>query len=307
MSNHPRLGIIDLGTNTFHLLLVEKAQNAYGFRTILRERHFVNLADSGIETISAGAWDRAMEAMNRFKEVLDQSGEVTVKAVGTAAMRRADNAPDLCSAIHGATGIEVEVISGEREADYIARGVTLVVPDAQRPVLIVDIGGGSVEIILHENGQNVHSGSFPIGVAVLYSMFHHEEPIDARSLTNMENYLSEILEPVLTTLPQYPTARMVGASGTFEVLDSALRQQLNNGPYAEFVRSDFEDLYANVVAMNLEERLAHPKIPNSRARYIVVAMELVRFLMARVQDPVGGISQFAMKEGIAKAWLNYLD
>jgi len=300
----PRLAIIDLGTNTFHLLIVEPSDNGVGFEVAHRERIFVNLAEDGIGHIGKAPWERAIVAMNKYSSVLNEMEITEIRATGTAAFRRASNSADLVDQIDSETGIKVAVIPGQLEAEYIAAGVSMILPADKQDILIMDIGGGSVEFIVKCNDQIEYVVSHPLGVAVLYDQFHKTEPITDAALEVLDDYLDKVLAELHFHLERHPDIQLIGASGTFEVLDSALKHQLEQGPYAEYQFDDFAELYESVRAMTLEERLRHPAIPNSRARYIVVAMHLIYYMMTRLPNKTGGISQFAMKEGIAKKWFD---
>ena len=302
-----RFAVVDMGTNTFHLLAVEQTDGQFGFKQLVRERNFVNLAEHSIDAISSEAWQRGMHSMENFARLIEKYRITDVRAVGTAALRHASNSDEFIHTVVEKTGIRAEVIDGQQEADFIAKGVAMVTPPDRRNILIVDIGGGSVEFILRSDGEVAFCGSFPIGVAVLFDHFHKQEPISEQSLMAIDKRLNSILAPLHRALIHHPAAQLVGASGTFEVLDSALQHQLQNDHYAEFHRDDFTRLYHAVSKLTLSERLAHPLIPNTRARYIVVAMHLIDYIMRYLQNPVGGISQFAMKEGIVKDWLDNLD
>jgi exopolyphosphatase/guanosine-5'-triphosphate,3'-diphosphate pyrophosphatase len=292
------ISIIDLGTNTFHLLSV-RITGRESWIPLDRERIFVNLASEGIDLISDAAMERGLEAMHRFKLRILALEINQVIAVGTAALRKASNATAFLEMVKIETGIEATVISGNREASLITKGVMSAIPGLDRPVLIMDIGGGSVELIHVVKGDILFSQSFAIGVAVLYGEFHTEEPIAAESLEKLDRSLDEILAGFLKHLSAYPDTILVGASGTFEVVESILDP--NHGidlPYSTANPADFQGIYSEIVNLNLEERLAHPEIPDSRARYNDTAVHLIKYMLKIVSQDVFYISSYAMKEGI---------
>ncbi|MCB0663459.1 MAG: hypothetical protein KDC24_12015, partial [Saprospiraceae bacterium] len=139
--------VIDLGTNTFHLLAVEIDENEQ-MHFLFRERIFVKLAEDGIQSIGPAPFQRAIKAMTVFKNKLDELGIDHFKAFGTAALRTATNGPDLIHAIKEKTGIEVALIDGLEEARLIHLGVSQAVPFDHTKQLIMDIGGGSVEFVI---------------------------------------------------------------------------------------------------------------------------------------------------------------
>ena len=121
-----KYGVIDLGTNTFHLLIV-KEENG-NLKELVRERVFVKLAEEGIQNIGPAPYQRAVSCMERFHQILVENEVKSVQAIGTAALRRAQNSSKFIAEIKAKTGIEVSVISGDREAELIHKGVGLVVP-----------------------------------------------------------------------------------------------------------------------------------------------------------------------------------
>lgn len=298
MSN--KIAVIDLGTNTFHLLIVEVI-GPDEWMMLERERVFVNLASDGIDLISDAAMERGITTMRHFRERIAQFTVDSVVAVGTAALRRAQNARDFIQKVHHETGLRVEVISGKREAELISKGVLLALPETGRPMLIMDIGGGSVEMILVRDGAVLYADSYAIGVAILHARFHREEPIQLLSLEQIDRYLDNVLKPLLEQLVNYPNTALVGASGTFEVVEAILEPNTSESEIPTFATAKpalFEPIYKEIIALNYEQRLAHPGIPNSRARYIVVAVHLIDYILRKVSDDIFFISNYAMKEGI---------
>lgn len=299
MNNSRRVAIIDLGTNTFHLLLAEiTGISRWDF--LLRERIFINLASEGIDWIGDAPMERGVHAMEHFSELIRSFSIDEVAAVGTAALRVAGNSNEFQQRVLRSTGIEVEVITGEREAELIAKGVQAALPDIHRPVLIMDIGGGSVEMILMREGDVLFEASFPVGVAVLYEQFHHEEPIGELSIARLDNHLEAIFAELLVRLQSLPETVLVGASGTFEVVESIIdpHKEDDAPPYSMAKPIDFTPIYTEFTGLDLEARLAHPAIPESRAKYIVVAVHLIQFMLKRLSSDIFYTSAYAMKEGI---------
>ncbi|NJK83906.1 MAG: hypothetical protein HC912_08960 [Saprospiraceae bacterium] len=150
-----RYAVIDLGTNTFHLLIVEQNR-----QKLYQERQFVKLAENGIEHISAAPFQRGIETMLHFHRVLKKFDVQQVQAFGTAALRTAHNGSAFIEEVEEATGIEIQLISGEREAALIQKGVAQAIPATDAHSLIMDIGGGSVEFILANQHEVFWAQSF---------------------------------------------------------------------------------------------------------------------------------------------------
>lgn len=291
--------VIDLGTNTFHLLIAQSGQAA-PIKAVYRERQFVQLAEDGISTIGAAPYQRALSTLRHFRAVLDQYGVPVeqVKALGTAALRTASNGSELLAAAKSETGISIQTISGDEEARLIHKGVQLAVPDTKERLLIMDIGGGSVEFIIAEQDQVLWAQSFPIGVAVLYRDFHTTEPISIEDSGRLRAFLREHLQPLRTHLAQSPTSYLVGASGTFDVLERYVGQPPETGFSSRIPEPAFGPFYQKITGMTLEERYALPGMPKARAAMLSVALILVDEVLKMANTEEIIVSAFAMKEGM---------
>lgn len=291
-----KIAIIDLGTNTFHLLIVE-SNNKNEFSELYRERLFIQLAEKGIETIGDEAYNRALNAMLHYSEIINKHQIANVTALGTAAMRRASNGKALISEIKDKTDIQIQVISGDEEARLICQGTRLAVPMTEQPVLIMDIGGGSVEFIIANSKKQFWAQSFPVGVAVLFNQFHKSDPITRDEAKSIHKHLSEVLMPLVRQVINYEFEALVGASGTFDVLENILIKEKENQKYSSIGGRDFFKILKQWEYSTLEERLAHPDIPDNRAKLIVVAFNLIEFILQLTGIENIWISQYAMKEG----------
>lgn len=295
MSN--RYAVIDLGTNTFHLLVAEKQVNQT-FTELHRQRFFVKLAAEGIETIGDASIQRGLHALKTFRATLDKLGVTKVSAIGTAALRTASNGPAFVRTAKEKYNIQIELIDGNREAELIYKGAILAVPFEQKNYLIMDIGGGSVEFIIGNQDKILWAQSFPIGVAVLFKRFHHSNPIKDAEINALQAFLNSVLESLYQALIKFPTTTLVGASGTFDVLEFILAK---NQPYKNhaFVQvKDFAPLYQTLIKSTEAERYAMKEVPDTRADLIVVAIALIEFILKKVGIEEIIVSNFALKEGI---------
>jgi len=297
----PKRAVIDLGTNTFHLLVVEPNTNGPGWTPVMRERVFVKLAEEGIERIGPAAFERGLAALALFRQHLDRYGipPETVAAYGTAALRTAANAPEFMQEVFIRTGIQPEAISGDREALLIYAGVRRAVPFPDNPVLVMDIGGGSVEMILADASGPLWRRSFPVGVAVLFRHFHKSNPIAAKEIAAVETFLDEELEDLWNALKKYPAPTLVGAAGAFDIIDHLLLDPATKPLlYGWIARADFEPLYDKIVRSTLAEREAWQSLIPERREMIVVGMILIRHILQRGNMREIYTSVYSMKEGM---------
>lgn len=292
-----KLAVLDLGTNTFHLLILEFQEDGQ-FTEHFRERRFIKLAENGIEKIGAQPFSRAVATMQDFAKILEEQQVDRVFAFGTAALRTASNGPTLANTILEKTGIKVDIIDGNREAALIHKGVQLAVPFDQENRLIMDIGGGSVEFIIANQDRVQWAESFPIGVAILYNEFHSTEPISTESQEELHAFIDQKLGALAAALLRFPCKDLVGASGTFDVIENLLAES-KAGPHHAFVAANqLGILKDKVLAATLEERRNMPVIPLDRSDMIVVAVLLIEYIIevAHIERII--ISEFALKEGV---------
>ena len=296
----PRLAVIDLGTNTFHLLIADLNAERKTIKEVYRERIFVKLASEGIETIGPAPFQRGLEALKHYRQVLDEHNIDGLHAFGTAALRTASNGEVFVRTAELEAGIPINLISGDEEARLITQGVLLALPPLTERILIMDIGGGSTEFIIADAEGVYWRQSFPIGVAVLFKNFHHSDPISEAEIRQLKSFLNDQLRPLREKLTEYPTHHLVGAAGTFDVLAELLRDDsLPATATSHSLRlDDFPALYYELLASTLAERLARPDIPEPRADMMVVAMVLLKHVVELAGIERVTVSGYAMKEGI---------
>lgn len=292
-----RIAVIDLGTNTFHILIAEE-QADHSFKDLHRQRFFVKLAEEGIETIGKAPLDRGFAALTHFKKLIEELQVTKVKAIGTAALRTASNGPAFVQQVKEKLGFQIELISGIQEAAYIHKGVALAIPFKEHNYLLMDIGGGSVEFILANKHQVHWAQSFPIGVGVLFKGFHKSNPITDTEILATKIYIDSFLGPLKIALQKFPASTLVGASGTFDVLESLLAKETVSPTYAHVAVKDFFPLYDQLISTTEAERYAMQTIPDTRADMIVVALILLDYILKTIAIDQIIVSKYAMKEGI---------
>ena len=149
-----RVAVIDLGTNTFHLLIAD-IKNKGQFETLKRIRKYVYIGEEGVSILGDKPLQRAFETLTHFKQTSTEFEVDEIIAFGTAALRTASNSNDFISKVRDEIGIEIQLISGEKEADLIYLGTKKAIPPTSENFLIMDIGGGSVEFIIANDTQKL--------------------------------------------------------------------------------------------------------------------------------------------------------
>ena len=292
-----RYGVIDLGTNSFHLLIVETDLEG-SFKEIFQKEIFVRLAQNGIQTIGSKPYQHGLEVIQSYHQILQQYKVQQIRAVGTSALRTASNGLHFINEVKTKTGIDIELISGDKEAQLIYKGVQQTLDFLDEKILIMDIGGGSVEFIIANVDKLLWVHSFPIGAAVLYRKFHLHEPIHQNDLKQLTSHLDQHLNPLFKALEKYPVQQLVGAAGTFEVIKSFLKEAPLNPNYCKIPIDQFNSFYQLFLNKNLAERLAVKKLNTARATSIVVALFLVHFVLQKTKIQHLSSSAYSMKEGL---------
>ena len=298
--------IIDLGTNTFHLLIVEKGDG--GNQTLFRESRPAKIGQAGINqgVITNEAIGRALGVLTYFRQVLDRF-EVTpeeVVAIGTSAIRVARNQTEFIERVRQETGIQIRVISGDEEADYIYRGVRAAGALDDDTALVMDIGGGSVEFILGNKNRIFWKQSFEIGGQRLLERFMRSDPINPGSISRLHDYFQEQLMPLSNAIHQYQPDVLVGSSGSFDTLVDIWCMheqghlpdpgQTSFGlPIGEFYRS-----YELLVTKNHDERMQLPGMIELRVDMIVVAVCLIDYVLKTYDIPEIRTSTYSLREGV---------
>ena len=291
-----RAAILDLGTNTFHLLIVEREGDRV--RELVRKRIYVKLALDGISHLSFDAMQRGLDALKALMKIVQDHRADVIRLVGTAALRTATNAEEYLDEIKSTIGINVEIINGEEEARLIFKGVSLIWNQPEKPTLIMDIGGGSVEFIIADKHHYLWSASYPLGVAILFKRFHRDDPIAAVERRQIFEFIDSQIGELKETLLKYPTTTLIGASGTFDVVGD-LAGGFGNRPYFEVEVPLVRQVIQEITSMTYRERSIDQRIPASRVDMIVVALLLLEKILSLSAFTKVGISSYALKEGLA--------
>ena len=295
------IAIIDLGTNTFHLLIIENKE------TLFKESIPAKIGKGGISDgiISEDGIQRALKVLKYFREIIDSQGVSleNIFAMGTSAIRNAGNKDEFVAKILAETGIKIKVISGEEEAELIALGVKQAM-DIPETSLIMDIGGGSVEFIICTNEKVFWKQSFEIGGQRLMDKFMKSDPISMRSVQTMDDFFREKLLPLANACHQYAPKVLIGSSGTFDTLiDMFFMKEKGHLPQKEEVSfeyplDEFYRAYDELLFKNHAERMAIAGMIELRVDMIVVAMCLIRFIVQMLDIQRIRVSSYALKEGV---------
>ncbi len=297
-----RVAVIDLGTNTFHLLINSLEDN---YSKILHsEKQAVKIGVGGInqDIISEEGLQRAINCLTNYKKKLDEWNVTLVLALGTSALRNAKNGKDVISKIKEQTGIVVHLISGEQEAEYIYYGVRSALNLGKEKTLIVDIGGGSVEFIIGNNEEIFWKQSFEIGAQRLLEIYHKHDPILQSEVGQINEHFDNALLPLHEAVEKFKPATLAGSSGTFDTL-SEIYCIKNNIPSSRsdgetpLTIEEFFTIHKLLLSKNRAQRMQIPGMIEMRVDMIVVGSCLVSYLLERFGLTNIRVSTYSLKEG----------
>ncbi len=298
-----KVAVLDLGTNTFNLLLVKITSQAYYI--FHNEKVPVMIGKGGINLgiIKSEAQERALEALIYYKNIIDAEGINMVYCFATSAFRGASNALAFRELIKERTGITVNIISGEQEAEFIYKGVQTAFDIGGDNALIMDIGGGSVEFIIGNRNEIVWKKSYNIGAQRLLDWFHIIDPIPAKEVSKLDSFFKKELKDLDEQIDKYNPKCLIGSSGTFDTLSEIYQNQINRftkGDETELplTTQEFEKIHQLIIHLNRDERLKIPGMIEMRVDMIVVASCLVKYIIDRYHINQIRVSAHALKEGI---------
>jgi|688.fasta_scaffold140499_2 exopolyphosphatase/guanosine-5'-triphosphate,3'-diphosphate pyrophosphatase len=297
--------VIDLGTNTFQLLVGSSMDVHAPLEVLVNLQRPVQLGKGAMEggVIQADALHRAQVVLAEFVEIAALHGcEVNeITALATSILRNASNGVDVMMEWQRSLGIHVELISGLREAELIFEGVFQSLPQPwERPTLLMDIGGGSVEFILFQGAEVHFKTSLELGGLKLRSLFNHTDFFDLRIKEDCIAYIDRNLQPLFEACGHIPNV-LIGAAGAFETMWD-IEQALNGGGTVKKQAYEldipcFYQVKGAIERMEPGERTHFPGMREFRAGIFPYANLLVDRILTQFDIQDMWMSTNSLKEG----------
>ena len=330
LNNNQRVAIIDCGTNTFNLLVKEKVEGKW--KTLFNTKLPVKLGTGGFSEnlLMPARMARGIDALYSYKNVIDSLEVKDVRVFATSAVREATNGKDFVARVKKHLNFDMEVISGDREAELIFEGVVQTTQEIKEDYLIMDIGGGSTEFIFVRDQKPLWRKSYLLGVSRIHGMLNPASRINQDDVNRLRGHLNNELLDLISFLKENPARVLVGSSGSFDTLfdmyqfggakdspkdasqDSAKgfterstesstegSRKLNEIPF-----SSYPSIHQWLMGSTLEERLKHPSIPQMRAEYMPLSTYLLKFVLEQSNFNKIYQSEYALKEGVLAHYLN---
>ena len=298
------LAALDVGTNSFHLVVARVTPDGR-FDVLTRDKEMVRLGHGGgdMRTISNAAMDRAVAALGRFR-ALAASHHAPLRAVATSAVREADNASEFLDRALTEAGVDIEVISGLEEARLIHLGVLQALEVFERRMLLVDIGGGSTEVLVGERGRELAARSFKLGAVRLTDRFFPGASQHPAAVSSCRTHVRSVLSVLEREVHELGFEVAVASSGTAETLARMVQARRGSEPVRSLNAFAFgvDELDAIVTELirtpRPEQRRRLAGLESSRADIILAGALILEGVAHTFGVREFVFSDFALREGV---------
>jgi exopolyphosphatase/guanosine-5'-triphosphate,3'-diphosphate pyrophosphatase len=303
MTSPTTLAAIDVGTNSFHLV-VARVFGDTRFEVIAREKDVVRLGSGGgdMKQLTPAAIQRGVDALRHLKRIADISN-APVRAVATSAVREAENNVEFVRRAREEAGVEIEVVSGIEEARLIHLGVLQALPVFERRLLLCDIGGGSTELLIGQRGTVLASRSLKLGAVRLTTRFFQGERIHPSAVSSCGTFVRSTLAPFAKEVEAHGFEVAVGSSGTILALAAMARAAAGEPVKTLNAATLSADELASVVKQLVDARsvTARAKLPGldaSRADIILAGALILEGVFDAFAIDEMTVSDHALREGV---------
>jgi len=299
----PRYAAIDIGSNSIRMLAAEVVPGA-PFKTLASSRQVTRLGEGVFRNgrISQNAMELSCSVLSQMVAEYKDAGVVGMRAVGTSALRDASNRDEFLARASQALQAPIEVISGQEEARLIHLGVQSRWPHPTERVLMIDIGGGSAELILSEHGRISQAFSKQLGALRLTEVFLKNDPPSRRELHRLEEYIEERIVDAVRRFGRAPYDRAIATSATAAAVICAVnhvpRAKRDTADRLRATAAQVKNFYQEVNSRNLDKRSKIPGIGPKRAEIIVPGAALLLLALREFQLSKLYYSSAGLRDGI---------
>jgi len=302
----PTFAAIDLGSNSVRLKIA--AVERHKLKTLHEDREVVRLGESVFQTgvISPDAMANTIRALKRFQKAVQLHVVDRVRVVATSAMRDARNAAAFTAWVKSATGWQVEVISGLEEGRLIHLGIVTLEAGAKGRCLLIDLGGGSCEVTLSDQGRIKEMVSLPLGAVRLQQEFLRTDPPEKQEIARLRQFIDKELKRAERKLGQPRVGLVIATSGTAAALSEAsVAMAKKNGGRRQRLTSvaDVDKLSKKLAKMSNVQRSAIPGIGTKRSEIIIGGAMVYAHLMERLGLKTFRYSPLGLGNGILEQML----
>ena len=308
-----RIAAIDIGTNSFHLLVAAVDPKLRTFRIIQAEKATTRLGERDPETgeLTEVAMQRGLETLRQFRDVAASHRVEQIVTAATSAVREAPNGRDFLQTILDDLGMEVDLVSGPEEARLIYLGVLSGMPFGDRPHLLLDIGGGSTELILADGRDARALTSTRVGAVRLQRDFVRDDPMPPQRRSFLQAFIQGSLEPAVDKVRRRikpgETPVLVATSGTAMAIGSLAASEEERPPRKlhgyRVTLQRLNKVVDRLITMTPAQRRELAPINDRRAEIIVPGALILQTTMKMLGVEEFVLSERALREGLIVDWM----
>jgi exopolyphosphatase/guanosine-5'-triphosphate,3'-diphosphate pyrophosphatase len=305
-----RIAAIDIGTNSIHMVIA-RATSATGLEVRDREREVVQVGRESFRTgrLSPEAMQRTVDSLARFVRLAKSHRIHHIVCSATAAVREAENGGEFLALATRLAGVTPRIIPPEIEGRLIYLAVKHALELDARPSVVIDIGGGSVQLVVGNNDRCLHVVSIPLGALRLQEIFLQEDPASPRVLNRLRDHINKFADQAIKTVLAYRPVRVFGSSGSIHALadishwlESDSRIEHINGHHLS--TESLVQLTRRLRRMPLAERQKLRGLESKRAEIITPAAVVLSHLLKELGADGITLSDFSLREGLV---IDYVD
>jgi len=302
-----RLGVLDVGSNTIHLQVVDGHLGAppipnSSHKSVIRLTEYLDETGS----ITRLGVDRITESILTNMKSAEHLEIDELLAFATSAIREAKNSDEVIAHVNQVCNIDLQVLSGEEEARFTFLAARRWLGWSSGDLLVLDIGGGSLEIARGAEENPKFKTSMQLGAGRLTRQFLKGDPFTSKSLKALEEYLEEKIEPLAASLSTFEKDNAAGTSKTFRTL-AKLSQNLFPKFGQHLTLNALDELVPKLQGLSLEKRQELPSVSAERAPQIVAGAMVAKQLMQTLELKEIRICPWALREGIVLHRLDWIE
>lgn len=300
-----RLAVIDLGTNTFNLLIVDFDTEGR-FKSIFNTKQAVKIGEGAMikNLLQPEPMARGLKALSEYTEIIAEHNCNKTVAFATSGIRSTQNGVNFVADVKQKLGLEINIIDGDEEAQLIYEGVDLAIRFDDEPVVIMDIGGGSTEFIIADKTGVLWKKSYDLGISRILQMLEPNDPLSQNDFKRLDELFLNQLQELIKECKQRNVKTLIGSSGSFDSFIEMIWASKGETKLASSVVSDVFNLdelfqlHQKLIAFNYQERKAIPGLVEMRVDTIHLSSYLVQWVIEKCGLERLLLSSYALKEGV---------
>lgn len=294
-NRNDEIAAIDLGSNSFHMIVAKVSNGQINVIDKLRESVRLGYGldeDGNLDDLSQR---RGLDCLERFHQRIKHLPANNVRAVGTRTLRSAKNAQAFLHGAEKALGFDIQIVAGTEEARLVYQGVAFGLEDDQTRRLVVDIGGGSTEIIVGEDFTPTSLESLGMGCVSITKRFFGKGEINKRAVRAAEIFCLQRLEPVQSQFRKQDIPRAIGCSGSIKAVAAVLEKR--NG-HPAITPEGIEDILDECLKFDTIDELKMPSVSSDREQVFIGGLIVLKCVMKALKLKTMEASPWALREGV---------